>query len=365
MLSHLEKVSQDVGWKQRLRRRLLRWFDANARPLAWRTTRDPYRIWVSEIMLQQTQVATVEPYYHRFVQQFPTVDRLAAAPLDQVLRLWEGLGYYRRARQMHQAAREIVEQYGGRFPGTLEQLQSLPGIGRYTAGAILSISSDQRTPVLEANSARLLARLVGWPRPVAERASQQALWRLAESILPRKNVGRFNQALMELGSLVCRPHQPQCEACPLGVLCAARANGLADQIPVPAPRVVYQEIQEAAVMVRRAAHVLLRRCQDGERWAGLWDFLRFPMPAAGQAIDHQTIAALASQQSGLRVRVERPLGVIKHGVTRYRITLHCFLAAAERSGGELSPRLRWVPITELSRIPLSSTGRELSRLATW
>ncbi|GAG10844.1 unnamed protein product, partial [marine sediment metagenome] len=217
--------------KQRLRRRLLAWYVKHERDLPWRRSSDPYRVWLSEVMLQQTQVATVRDYFRRFVREFPTVHKLAAADEQEVLRLWEGLGYYRRARQLHAAAQQVVAEHGGRFPQEVRELQRLPGVGRYTAGAIASIAFDRRAPILEANTIRLLSRLTGYRDDPLKAAGQRLLWATAEEILPTKHVARFNQALMELGSLVCTPNEPKCDACPLASLCAANAAGLQKQIP--------------------------------------------------------------------------------------------------------------------------------------
>ena len=208
---------------------------------------------------------------------------LANADEDEVLRLWEGLGYYRRARQMHAAARIIANELNGVMPTDSAALQALPGIGRYTAGAILSIAQDAPEPILEANTIRLFARLLCLQEPTTTTASQQALWSAAESLLPRKDVGEFNQALMELGSLVCTPRDPACGECPVAKFCPTFASGLQDDVPVKKEKTVYEDVNEAAVVVRKGTRVLLRRCGAGERWAGLWDFPRFPTTSKSNA----------------------------------------------------------------------------------
>ena len=218
--------------KQSLRRRLLTWYAKHARDLPWRRSRDPYRVWISEIMLQQTQVATVRDYFTRFMETFPTVHELAAADETDVLRAWEGLGYYRRARQLHAAAKQLVAEHAGEFPSDPAELQALPGIGRYTAGAIASIAFDKRAPILEANTIRLFSRLIAYRGNPHSTAGQRVLWQVAEEILPQKRVAHFNQALMELGSLVCTPVAPKCDECPLATVCAAKAAGLQQEIPI-------------------------------------------------------------------------------------------------------------------------------------
>ena len=219
-------------WKQRFRRRLLAWYARNARDLPWRRTTNPYRVWVSEVMLQQTQVETVKPYFQRFIREFPTVKKLAAADEQNVLRHWEGLGYYRRARQLHAAAQVIVTQHKGKFPREITTLQTLPGIGRYTAGAIASIAYDESGPILEANTIRLFARLIGYQQIPTTSTGQRILWQTAAEILPRKNIAQFNQGVMELGALVCTPKNPRCSDCPVSALCAAREAGLQEEIPL-------------------------------------------------------------------------------------------------------------------------------------
>ena len=201
-----------------------------------------------------------------------------------MLRLWEGLGYYRRARQLQAAAKTIVAEHGGRFPRDIESLKALPGIGRYTAGAIASIAFDQRAPILEANTIRLLSRLIAYRDDPLKAAGQRILWQTAADILPQKNVARFNQALMELGSLVCTPTDPRCDECPLAGVCAAYADDLQHQIPRAKAKQAYTDLREAAVVIRRNGRVLIRRCGEGERWAGLWDFPRFACRSRGAAV---------------------------------------------------------------------------------
>ncbi len=209
------------SWRSGVRRRLLNWFASNARDLPWRQDPTPYRVWVSEIMLQQTQIATVIPYYHRFLRAFPTVEALASADQSDLLGLWEGLGYYRRARSMQAAAREIVESYDGDFPESYPDVLALPGIGRYTAGAILSISRDQRLPILEGNTHRVYSRWISMRGSIGRTATTNLLWQVAETMTPRKSPGMFNQAAMELGALICTARNPNCQSCPVSQSCGA------------------------------------------------------------------------------------------------------------------------------------------------
>src|SRR5262245_55375368 len=330
------------AWRRALAQKVLTWFDLHARDLPWRRTKDLYAIWVSEIMLQQTQVATVIPYWQRFLARFPDVPSLAAADEQEVLRLWEGLGYYRRARQLHVAARQITHEHGGEFPTSFSAVRELPGIGRYTAGAILAIGSDRRLPILEANTIRVLSRLTAFEGDPASTAGQKHLWSLAEQFLPAKRCGAFNQALMELGSEVCTAKSPACDRCPVPSLCQARVRGLVDQIPRPGKRMNYEDATEVAVVVRDCGRVLLRQCQSGERWAGLWDFPRFA--ANGHGTIAEQIALRTFELTGIKVAAAEQLATFKHGVTRFRITLHCY-AAIRRSSARLTTKAsRWVSL---------------------
>ncbi|MFW6124955.1 MAG: A/G-specific adenine glycosylase, partial [Pirellulales bacterium] len=241
----------DPRTRQAFRRRLLRWYARSARDLPWRRTHDPYAIWVSEIMLQQTQVAAVVPYFERFLAAFPTVSELACATEHDVLRLWEGLGYYSRARNLHRAAHQVDRNYGGRVPDDPKQLADLPGIGRYTAGAIASIAFDRRTPILEANTRRVLSRLAALREDPRTATAERRLWQFADRILPRSRPGRFNQALMELGAEVCRPRDPACGRCPVHLHCRAYRAGLQHALPLPGRPTKVQRVREAAVVVRR------------------------------------------------------------------------------------------------------------------
>lgn len=362
-MNHVMDSHFSPAHRRTIRRRLLAWFDRHARDLPWRSTRDPYCIWVSEIMLQQTQVATVAPYYERFVDAFPDVAALARADQREVLRLWEGLGYYRRARQLQRAAQQIVALHGGRFPRAAADVQALPGIGRYTAGAVLSIAFDDRQPILEANTIRLLSRWIAYRGDPARAAGQRRLWSLAEELLPRTNVGRFNQALMELGSKVCTPRSPDCGACPVADFCQANLGGLQDVVPVPKQKQQFEDVHHAAVVIRHGGRVLLRRCAEGQRWAGLWDFPRFEIdgevgPALAAALAEKTHSL-----TGCRIQPGPLLATIKHGVTRFRITLQCYEAKLiGRKPRTQDDALVWSTLKQLANYPLNTTGRKISRL---
>jgi A/G-specific adenine glycosylase len=350
----------DAAVRAAIRRRLLAWFDRHARDLPWRRSRDPYAIWISEVMLQQTQVATVIPYFARFLQAFPDVAALAAADEQHVLRQWEGLGYYRRARALHQAARRIGAEHDGRIPNDPAALSRLPGLGRYTVNAVLSQAFERRLPILEANSRRVLCRLLGLRGDPRAATAEQELWAAAEALLPRRRIGAFNQALMELGALVCTPAAPACDRCPLSDRCRAHRHSWQREIPrkALAPRV--EEVREVAIALWKKRKVLLVQCPDGGRWAGMWELPRCEVPSA------QTPAAAARAlltRLGLHATLGPELATIRHGVTRFRITLVCLQASFR--GGAFRPGVyptgRWIAPARLSEFPLSRPQRQLAR----
>jgi len=350
------------------RKRLLAWYAAHARDLPWRRTRDPYDVWISEIMLQQTTVTAVIPYYLRFLAAFPTVVALASVEEHDVLKLWEGLGYYSRGRNLHRAARVIVDEYGGEFPVTVAGLAALPGIGRYTAGAIASFSRDVRAPIVEANTLRLYARLLGFAGNPRSTAGQRLLWDFAERLLPSRDCGRFNQALMELGATVCTPVDPDCQSCPLCRDCLAFRDGTQHQIPVPKPRPAVTQVVEAAIAVRKHDRYLLRQRGPTERWAGLWDFPRFELSSGDHAVQdssplRRSLAQRLAELTGSSAEIGELLTEIHHSVTRYRIRLLCFEATHRR--GSIRSRgaeCRWLRPDELESLALSVSGRRLAQL---
>jgi A/G-specific adenine glycosylase len=313
-------------------------------------------------MLQQTQVATVIPYFERFLAAFPSIPALAAAEEQEVLRLWEGLGYYRRARDLHRAARRLVAEHGGRFPDDPAAAAALPGIGRYTVGAILSQAFDQRQPILEANSQRVLCRVLGETGDPRQGSVRRRLWSAAEELLPRRRAGDFNQALMELGALVCTPVAPRCPECPLANVCEARRQGKQEAIP---PRAAAPEpvlVQEAAVVVRRNERVLLtQRPATAPRWAGMWEFPHGPLQA-GESHEAAAVRVLA-ELTGVRADLGPELLTLRHGVTRYRITLVCF--EARYRGGRFRSAFysaaNWAKLDDLASYPVSAPQRRLAQ----
>jgi A/G-specific adenine glycosylase len=355
-------VIQQANWRSSMRRQLIAWFAKNARDLPWRRHPEPYRVWVSEVMLQQTQVSTVIDYYHRFLAAFPDVTALANADEADLMRIWEGLGYYRRARLMHQAAKEIVKVYGGQFPTDYERVLALPGIGRYTAGAILSIATDAKLPILEGNTVRVFSRWVAMQEDVKSKEGVSQLWDIAESMLPRTEAGRFNQAAMELGALVCKPLAPLCDQCPVSRGCQAYRLGLQQTIPGKVTKMVYEDCREYAFVVPAVDQGgwLVHRIPDDERWAGLWDF---PRVTGGVATGVNDAATIISRRTGAEILPLSHFKTIKHAVTRFRITLevHQTRPIAAIDLAPVTGEYRFVTAGELAKLPLSVTGRKIAK----
>ncbi len=315
-------------------------------------------------MLQQTQCETVIPFYRRFMRRFPSVKSLAAAPLEEVLCHWEGLGYYRRARALHAAAQLIVQQHGGLFPREVADLLSLPGIGRYTAHAIMSIANNARLPILEGNTQRLYTRLMNLHEDVKLTKTVSQLWDFAESIVPEQQCGEFNQALMDVGNQICRPKQPCCQRCPLRTFCAAYKCGTAELLPGNSAKTKQQRLFEAMFLIESQGKYLLRKCGENERWQGLFDFPRL----MHQLSRPDNVAVNRFLQNEIGIRREwpsdsyEPFWTTTHFVTKYRIRLDAFKLSADRlSIGSFpvdsSSTLSWHAFSELEKMPLNRTAR--------
>jgi len=301
---------------------LFRWFAANARDLPWRRTADPYAVWISEIMLQQTRVQAVVPYYERFLQRLPTVERLARAPLDTVLKLWEGLGYYSRARNLHAAAQEIVGRFGGHLPQTKEELLTLPGIGRYTAGAIASIAFGRREPLVDGNVTRVLCRIYRIRGNPKDRKVQKTIWSVAGELLPLHKVGQFNQALMELGAEICAPRHPRCNACPVNHVCEARLHNEQGRLPTRVAKKRLPSYIVAVGVIYTDGRILIDKRKPEGLLGGLWEF-----PGGKKRPGESLEAALrreVREELAINVRVERPLAVVDHTYSHFRVRIHAF-----------------------------------------
>ena len=308
----------DRRWAGRLRRALLAFYDRRARDLPWRRDRDPYRIWVSEIMLQQTRARAVVPYYERWLQRFPTLDALASASVDDVLRAWAGLGYYRRARNLHQAARLVRERHAGCVPATAAALKALPGVGDYTAGAIASIAYGRREPAVDGNVRRVVSRLLDEPAPDSRRVRS-----VAAALVPEDRPGDFNQALMELGATVCLPRAPLCDACPISSLCRARRAGTQAQRPAPRRRPpVPVHAFAVGVLATPSRELLFRRRPAGGLLAGLWAFPAVPLAAGSES--RAAASSLARALAAFSGDPE-PIGTFEHAFTHRRERYDVFL----------------------------------------
>lgn len=333
-----------------LRQTLLDWYSQWGRDLPWRHTRDPYAIWVSEVMLQQTQVKTVIPYYERWLSVLPTIQALAAAEAQQVLKLWQGLGYYSRGRNLHRAAQIIQAEHGGQFPQTLAEVCHLPGIGRTTAGGILSSAFNQPQPILDGNVKRVLARLIALETP-PQRALGQ-LWQISEALLDRDAPRAFNQGLMDLGATVCRPRQPDCSACPWTEFCQAHSLNLQQILPMreTRPPVPHKQIGVAVIWNDQQQILIDRRPAEG-LLGGLWEFPGGKVEP-GETVP-ECIVREIQEELGITVAVAEHLVTVSHAYTHFKVTLvvhHCQLIS-----GEPQPlaceEIRWVDLTELDQYP--------------
>ena len=325
---------------------LLGWYGAAARDLPWRGAgRTPWRVLVSEAMLQQTQVKTVLPFFARFVERFPTVESLAAADEEDVLRLWQGLGYYSRARNLQKAARAIVEQHGGEVPRTVEQLLNLPGVGRYTAGAVASIAFDVPAPILDGNVIRVLCRLDKIEADPRVTATQKRLWDRAAEVVDPRRPGDFNSAMMELGATVCAPRSPQCLICPVAAFCQARAAGVQDRIPPPKRAVETPLVERDVYRIADAdGRLLVERRPPTGRWAGLWQFVTRP---PGGPLPVTTAAP-------------RPAGEVRLGLSHRRYVFRVFDCETSDAA---PPPLRFAGAAELADLPMSRPQRRIAQAA--
>ncbi|MEI7535449.1 MAG: A/G-specific adenine glycosylase, partial [Verrucomicrobiae bacterium] len=337
---------------------LLDWFAANARDLPWRRTRDPYAIWVSEIMLQQTQVKTVIPFWSRWLRELPTIEAAAKAPSEKIHKLWEGLGYYTRVRNLQKAAQQIVAQHVGKFPEKFDDVLALPGIGRYTAGAICSIAFNQPTPILDGNVIRVLTRIFGIAENPKDKQANAQLWQLAEDLVQKSksNCSHLNQSLMELGALICTPRNPQCLFCPVQKLCVAFAENRTEQLPNLGKRESATARHFIAFAVECGGKFLVQQRPAGVVNAHLWEFPNVEITGT------KTDAPAAFQKLfGVKPKTVQPLRTVKHSITRYRITLEAFsVSLAKRPA---SANGRWLAPEEFDSLAFSSAHKKLASAA--
>ncbi|MCP5058911.1 MAG: A/G-specific adenine glycosylase [bacterium] len=341
-----------------MRSALLRWYDRAARDLPWRRTQDPYAIWISETMLQQTRVDTVIPYYERFLSRFPTVEALADADPDDLMVHWAGLGYYRRARNLQAAARRVVDEHGGALPDEIEDLLSLPGVGRYTAGAVASIAFDRPAPIVDGNVARVFARVFGIREEIRSVPAQARLWEEAEALARGRRPGDLNQAVMELGATLCTPRAPECPRCPLAPHCDGREAGDAEALPVKAAKKAPKRVTAVAARLQRNGRFLAVRRPPEGLLGGLWEL------PGGDLSPGETPEAAASrslhERVGLEAKACMPLGSVEHVFTHRRLTLH--VLRVEASEGRVRRHgydaHRWLSEAALNALPLSKIARK-------
>jgi A/G-specific adenine glycosylase len=335
--------------------RLLKWYQEHGRALPWRGTAEPYSIWVSEIMLQQTRVEAAIPYFQRWMERFPTVEALARASEREVLSLWEGLGYYARARNLRRAAQIVMEGYGGRLPATAKELHRLPGVGRYTAGAIASIAFGRDEPALDGNIQRVLARVFDVTEAADTARGAARLWELAAEHLPRGRAGDYNQALMDLGATICLPREPRCSMCPVNVLCKARKLGLQTERPRKArKKKAPHRVLVAAVIIKRGRVLLAQRPSRG-LLGGMWEF-----PGAQvRGAPARQLADAIRKGYDLKVEGGELLGILRHAYSHFSVTVHAY-----RCQLLLIPNaknLRWVRRRDLSQFPMGRVDRQIAR----
>jgi len=349
------------AWDKRtsaaIRRKVLAWFAKNQRDLPWRKSRDAYAIWVSEVMLQQTTVAAVVPFFHRFMAAFPTVKALAKADEQTVLHHWQGLGYYRRARHLHAAAKALAGQFEGELPEDPEVWAELPGVGRYILGAVLSQAFDRQIPIVEANTMRVFSRLCGSKIDPRSGEGNKWIWAVAEALLPNKHVGEFNQAMMELGALVCTPDAPNCGECPMNKECEAFRLGLQGSIPPKVRRVPSQAVREVSLIVRREGKVLVcQRPADAGRWPSMWEL---PTGSVNEGESVEQAAQRIAIERGLRMTLGPQVIQFKYTVTRFVVTLTAFECEFDSGAGDHF--LKWYQPEELTKLPASTPQRKLFR----
>lgn len=339
---------------------LLDWYSRAKRNLPWRQTSNPYNILLSEFMLQQTQVATVIPYYNRFLKKFPTIQSLAVAPRADVLKTWEGLGYYARAHNLHRTAQEIVERFNSMIPTTYDNLSSLPGFGPYTTAAVLSIAFNQNHAVLDGNVTRVLCRLFGIEEFVSNIQVKNQLWELARLLLPKGNAGKYNQAIMELGALICTPKSPDCTVCPIIKFCRAYRSGNPSSLPRKPPRKIRpHHILCVGIVWRENQELLIVRRPENGLLGGLWEFPTVILEK-GETLLDGCIRGV-KEKTGIRVKIKKEFQTFNHVYTHFSVTLNAF--QCKYLGGRAKPldceEVCWVPPKKLEAFAFSKANRKL------
>lgn len=348
--------------KSKIQTSLLNWYKLNARPLPWRRTKDPYKIWVSEIMLQQTQVDTVIPYYERWMETFPTLEKLASSPVERVLKLWEGLGYYSRAQNLHKAAKRVREHHDGRVPDSFEEISELSGIGRYTAGAILSIAFQKPYPVVDGNVQRVLSRLFAIEKDISSTETQQELWETAQELLHTEKPGDFNQALMELGALICTPKSPECLLCPVVHFCQARKKGIQESLPIKIAKVKVQSLEKAVALIEDAkGRFLIQQRPSKGLLAGLWEFPE--VVKKGKTKLQEALKNDLKKNYGIQTELAGALPSVFHLYTHRRMVFYPFWMRLEKGKvRDFGQKLEWIKPHEAEKYAFSVAHQKIIRL---
>lgn len=339
---------------------ILKWYSRNARDLPWRRRRDPYAIWISEVMLQQTRVETALPYFERWMARLPSIQALAAASEQTVLKLWEGLGYYSRARSLRRAAQIIVHEHGGQIPPEVAALRRLPGIGAYTAGAVSSIAFGKDEPVLDGNIRRVLARVFDMRTQVGSPLGERRLRDLSIKHLPKGRAADFNQAIMDLGAAVCLPRNPECESCPVSNLCEAKRRGQQARLPVRPRRAPLRRVCMGAVVISRQGRVLLSRRPSRGLLGGMWEFPKAEVPDTPMDLTsvRKRLPAAILESLRLQVRQPQPLIQVRHAYSHFEVMVQAFRCSIHSS--EIPQGFRWVNVNRLSRYPMGRVDRKIA-----
>ncbi len=346
-----------------LRTRLLTWYRENKRDLPWRRTKDPYAIWLSEVMLQQTRVDTVIPYYDRFLSAYPTVHSLAEAPLEDVLTEWSGLGYYRRARTLHAAANQLSKERGGIFPREASELREIVGIGPYTAGAVASIAFDTAAALVDGNVIRVFARIFAVNDDVRKPAGVARIWKLAEDLVPKKNAGDWNQALMELGATVCTPRAPRCLLCPVNDLCEARKQGRENDLPILEAKKAPRAWSRAAVVIERNGEVLLTKRRGDRLFGGMWE-----PPAVDADESSEALPPALQNMLGLKDVTYTQKNAVKHVLSHRKMHVVVFSATAKKiafTPSDQYDEARFVSPEAFRDLPTSTLCKKILEGAGW
>lgn len=347
--------------RSRFSQRLLAWYSLHQRDLPWRGLHDPYGIWVSEIMLQQTQVNTVIPYYARWMKKFPTLKKLAASSEQDVLAVWEGLGYYSRAHNLLRTARIIQHELGGEFPSSLEGLLALPGIGKYTANAIASLVFGADVAALDTNIRRVLARVFLMNKPSRSLEGERELWQYAQKNVPRGKAGDYNQALMDLGATLCTPKKPRCDQCPLTTLCKAHRQGIEESLPLLSGKPTIPHMTVTAAVITDRSKILIARRPSKGLLGGMWEFPGGKVEP-GESLE-ECLAREIKEELGAIITVEKPIGTFHHAYSHFKVTLHCFWC--KKTAGTFKTlqheELVWVKPEDLGNYPMGKLDRMISK----